>query len=179
MCRYKTCVDVDILQVMVLVREDMLVDFLTRCFREKHDTIEYFPERPRSPDAVSLLQALTKRCRAEPEDLGAKPILRDVCDRFLQINLAQLTEAEEFATRCVSDRSSSEWAEMKSEMYHPTFDDEVMGGVVLAASWLKNATMVQQAVRCVRAKLPSDAVHSIRDMMLASNPTDQEMLLPM
>ena len=172
-------VDTYTLQVMVLIRDNVLVDFLTRCFREKHSTIEYFAERPRNPDAVSLLKALTKRCHAAPENFRAKQILRDVCDEFLKINLARLTEAEEFATSCASDRSSSDWAKRKAWMYHPTFDDAVMGCIVLAASWFHDATMVQQAVRCVRNKLPSAAVHIIRDMMLASNLTDREMLLPM
>ena len=168
-----------LLQVMVLIREDMLLDFLTRCFREKHHTIEYFAERPRSPDAVSLLQALTKQSKAEPENQAAKQRLGDVCDFFLQANLGKLIRAEKYATSLATNQSSSDWAERKSEMYHPTYDDAVLENIVLAASWLNDATMVQQAVRCVRNKLPSNAVYSIRDMMLASSSSDRETLLPM
>lgn len=167
----------DMLQVLVLVRDDMLMDFLTRRFHEKTHTIAYRREDPRSPAAISLLTALTRQSQSQPEDAAAKKRLRDVCHYFLQANLEALASCEQMAKRLQIPGSS--WMEDKATMYLQAFDDTVMSIVVLAAFHLKDTAMVEQAVRCVRRRLPEVIVRKIREEMQAAEAASKETLLKM
>lgn len=67
--------------------------------------------------------------------------------------------------------------EDKALMYQQPFDDTVMASIVHVAFWLNDVTMLQKAVRCVKRKLPEDAIHAIREQMVVADPADRETLL--
>lgn len=159
----------------MLIKDNMLIDFLTRCFRERVKTISYGREEPRDPAALSLLQALTKQLRAHPERPDAEQRLREVCNYFVNDNLKALTRMEQMAKSMETPCQKED----KASMYMQVFNDTVMGNVVLASFWLNDVEMLQQAVRCVKRKLPANDIYQIRDMMLRASLTVRATLMQM
>lgn len=155
---------------LVLVRNDEVIDFLTRCFREEIQTIAYRPcNAGLESSAESLIEVFTQRVRKQPGNEQHKSQLEALCKYMLQANTAELPSTPR-------PRRRREGADCWYYRYSQKFNDTVLGKIVHAAYLLDDTTILEQAVQCVKTRLTEDAVLQIK-MMRDSRPDKDGVLL--